>query len=128
MPLYQIDNSFTPVANSAVGAAQSNAAALPAASGKLTYIEGFDVTGGGATAASVVEVSITGLPTAIGTLKFEMNVLAGATGPVNAQGGLFIRFPQPLPASAVNSAITVTLPSLGAGNTNASVTAYGYQK
>jgi hypothetical protein len=128
MALSQIDNSITPVANTASGAAQSNAAALPAAAGKLTYIEGFDVTGGGATAASVVEVSITGLASAIGTLKFEMNVLAGVTGPVNAQGGLFIRFPEPLPASAVNSAITVTCPSLGAGNTNASVSAYGYQK
>jgi hypothetical protein len=128
MSVYQIDNSLTPVATSTAGAAQSNAATVPAASGKLSYIEGFDVTGGGATAASVVEVSITGLQSAIGTLKFEMNVLAGATGPVNAQGGLFIRFPQPLPASGVNSAITVTCPSLGAGNTNASVTAYGYQK
>jgi hypothetical protein len=30
-------------------------------------------------------------------------------------------------ASAVNTAIVLTLPSLGAGNTNAAVVAYGYQ-
>jgi hypothetical protein len=113
-----------PQANGASGAAQSNAAALPATAGKTQYLEGFDVTGGGATAPSIIEVSVTGL--AAGTLKFEMNVLAGVTGPVNAQGGLFIRFPEPMPASAQNAAITVTVPSLGAGNTNASVVAYGF--
>ena len=118
------NNNITPQVNGASGAAQSNAAALPATAGRTQYLEGFDVTGGGATAASIIEVSVTGL--AGGTLKFEMNVLAGVTGPVNAQGGLFIRFPEPLPASALNSAITVTVPSFGAGNTNASVVAYGF--
>jgi hypothetical protein len=128
MALFQIDNALTVVAITAAGAAQSNAASLPAAAGKMTYIEGFDVTGGGATAASIVEVAITGLPTAIGTLKFEVNVAAGVAASINSQGGLFIRFPQPIPASAVNTAIVVTLPSLGSGNTNAAVTAYGFQK
>jgi hypothetical protein len=118
------NNSITPQVNGVGGAAQANAATLPATAGRTQYLEGFDVTGGGATAAAVIEVSVTGL--AGGTLKFEMNVLAGVTGPVNAQGGLFIRFPEPLPASAVNSAITVTVPSFGAGNTNAAVVAYGF--
>jgi hypothetical protein len=121
-----IDNQFSPVANGASGAAQSNAASLPAVAGKTNYLEGFDVTGGGATAAAVIEISVTGL--AAGTLKYEMNVLAGVTGPMNAQGGVFIRFPEPLPASGLNTAITVTVPSFGAGNTNASVVAYGFVK
>jgi hypothetical protein len=121
-----LDSAISPQANTASGAAQSNAAALPATANRTQYLEGFDITGGGATAASVIEISITGL--AAGTLKYEMNVLAGATGPVNTQGGLFIRFPQPLPASGVNQAITVTCPSLGAGNTNAAVTIYGFMK
>jgi hypothetical protein len=118
------NNNITPQVNGASGAAQSNAATLPATAGRTQYLEGFDVTGGGATAASIIEISVTGL--AGGTLKFEMNVLAGVTGPVNAQGGLSIRFPEPLPASALNSAITVTVPSFGAGNTNAAVVAYGF--
>ena len=121
-----IDNQFSPVANGASGAAQSNAASLPAVAGRTNYLEGFDVTGGGATAAAVIEISVTGL--AAGTLKYEMNVLAGVTGPMNAQGGVFIRFPEPLPASGLNTAITVTVPSFGAGNTNASVVAYGFVK
>jgi hypothetical protein len=83
------------------------------------------VTGGGATAASVVEITVTGL--LAGTLKYEMNVAAGVAAAVNAQGGLFIRFPTPLPGSALNQAITVTLPSLGSGNTAAAVSAYGFQ-
>jgi hypothetical protein len=121
-----LDSAITPVAGAASGAAQSNAASLAATAGKTNFLEGFDITGGGATAASVIEVSVTGL--AAGTLKYELNILAGATGPMNAQGGFSVRFPQPLPASAVNTAITVTVPSFGAGNTNAAVVAYGFQK
>jgi hypothetical protein len=120
------DTGIAPIAASASGAAQSNAATLAATAAKTNFLEGFDVSGGGATAASVIEVSITGL--AAGTLKYELNILAGVTGPMNAQGGFSVRFPQPLPASAVNTAITVTVPSFGAGNTNASVVCYGFQK
>jgi hypothetical protein len=121
-----LDSAISPQANTASGAAQTNAAALPATANRTQYLEGFDITGGGATAAGMIEISITGL--AAGTLKYEMNVLAGATGPVNAQGGLSVRFPQPQPASGPNVAITVTVPSFGAGNTNAAVVAYGFMK
>lgn len=31
------------------------------------------------------------------------------------------------PASAINTAISVSVPSLGAGNTNSSVVAFGFQ-
>jgi hypothetical protein len=124
--LSQIDNTITPQVNGASGAAQSNAATLPATANRTQYLEGFDITGGGATAASIIEVSVTGL--AGGTIKYELNILAGVTGPMNAQGGFSVRFPEPLPASGTNTAITVTVPSFGAGNTNASVVAYGYLK
>src|SRR5947199_10754288 len=88
--LTTLDNQFTPQVNGASGAAQQNVATLPATAGKTQYLEGFDITGGGATAASVIEVSVAGLSG--GTLKFELNILAGATGPMNAQGGLSLRF------------------------------------
>ena len=61
-----LDSAISPQANTASGAAQSNAAALPATANRTQYLEGFDITGGGATAASVIEISITGL--AAGTL------------------------------------------------------------
>jgi len=121
-----IDNTFTPVVKGASGAAQTNAPALPAVANKTNYLEGFDITGGGATAASIIEVSVTGL--AGGTIKYELNILAGVTGPMNAQGGFSVRFPEPLPGSALNTAITVSCPSFGSGNTNASVVAYGFYK
>lgn len=122
------DNTCTPVAGNAAGAAQINAASLAAAANRTNYIEGFDVTGGGATAAGVIEATVTGLQA--GTLKFELPIAAGATAPAfsNPTGMFSVRFPSPLPASGLNTAITVTVPSFGAGNTNASVNAYGFQK
>ena len=112
---------------------QSNAASLAATSAKTNYITGFDLSGGGATAASVIEVTVTGLASGAGTtLKYEVAIAAGVTAPAfgtAATNAVYsIRFPQPLPASATNTAITVTCPSFGAGNTNASVCVYGYQK
>ena len=127
------DNTVVYVAGQAGGAAQSNAASLAATSAKTNYITGFDLSGGGAPAASVIEVTVTGLASGAGTtLKYEVAIAAGVTAPAfgtAATNAVYsIRFPQPLPASATNTAITVTCPSFGAGNTNASVCVYGYQK
>jgi hypothetical protein len=108
----------------ASGAAQSNAATLNGVSGQYTYLEGFDITGSGATAATVVEVSTTGLTN---NLKFEVPVAAGVNAPFIANVPVYsVRFPTPIPSSATNTNITVTLPSFGSGNTNASITVYGF--
>ena len=40
---------------------------------------------------------------------------------------ILLQFNPALVASATNTAIVVTLPALGAGNTNASVAAWGYK-
>lgn len=117
--------SPTMLIKGASGAAQTNAATLAATTGKLNYLTGFDITGGGATAASVIDVTITGLLG--GTVVYSLAVEAGATAPVNAQGGLSVRFPHPVPASAVNTAIAVSVPTFGSGNTDASVVAHGFQ-
>lgn len=101
----------------------ANAAAvatLPAVAGKTNYLSGINLNGSGATAASVVEATITGLSG--GTLVVTVAVPAGVTAaltPVN------ITFNPPLPASAPDTAIVVTLPALGAGNTNAVANAWG---
>ncbi len=100
-------------------------AVLVGVTGKTTYVTGFDITGGGG-AASVIDITITGLTTAIGTLHWGMNVLGTATGPVNAQGGLFVRFPTPLPGAALAGSITLTVPTFGAGNTEAACVLYGF--
>jgi hypothetical protein len=99
----------------------SGVATLPAVAAKTTYISGFDVTGSGATAGSVVSVTVAGLLG--GTATYTLSVVAGAA---LANPPLLIQFSPPLPASAVNTAIVVTCPALGAGNTNNTVNAYGY--
>lgn len=123
MAVVQQVPSVTLTQGSQAGGAQVNTATLAAVAGKTNYLEGFDVTGGGATAASIIEISVTGLLG--GTVKYEMAVLAGVTAPVNAQGGYSLRLPTPFPASGPNVAIAVAVPSFGAGNTNASVVAVG---
>lgn len=97
-------------------------ATMPATAGAMNWLFGFDVYGGGATAASVISCTVTGL--AGGTATYTFGVAAGATA---SDTPLNIRFPEPIPASAVNIAIAVSCPSFGSGNTNATVNAYGFQ-
>ena len=62
--------------------------------------------------------------TITGTLSYIFTFPAGvliAAQPLNVQ------FPVPIPASAVNTTIVVTLPSGGTGNTNAAAVAAGFQ-
>lgn len=101
----------------------SAAATLAAAAAKTTYITGFVVTAGGATAAALVDVTVTGLVG--GTATFTFAAPAGAA--VGATP-LVVMFTKPIPASAVNTAIVVTLPALGAGNTKATVNAFGFRR
>lgn len=102
-------------------AAATATATLAAVAAKTNYITGVDVDAGGATAAACVNLTITGLVG--GTATYPVCVIAGAT---LQNPRIQIRFPAPLPASAVNVAIAAALPSLGAGNTNAAVNAYGF--
>jgi len=105
--------------DSATGAAAAITATLAAAAGTRTRISGFSVTGSGATGASRVVVTVTGLTD---TLSFVMTIPAGVTLAVVE---LKCHFDPPLPASADNTAIVVNVPSFGAGNTNAAVAAWG---
>lgn len=111
----------TAVIAGASTAASSNAATLPAVSAKTNYLSGFEVTGAGATGASVITVTVAGILG--GTRNYKMAIPAGTTAAVTP---LIVPFRPPLPASAVNTAITVTAPSFGAGNTDAAVVAHGY--
>lgn len=101
-------------------AAAVAAATIPAAAGKLACLAGIDVTASGATAAAVVTLTITGVKN--GPLSYTYTAPAGAT---LAAPDLSRTFDPPLEASAQNVAIVVSLPSLGAGNTNATVNARG---
>lgn len=112
--------------SSGIAASSGNVAAavatatLAAAANQTTYITGFTVTGAGATAGSVVLVTVTGCVG--GTMTFVLAVPAGAGVGITP---LVVDFPHPVPATGPNTAIVVSAPSFGAGNTNAAVVATG---
>jgi hypothetical protein len=111
----------TPVTGSAAVAVNtSNSASLSAVASKTNYITGFSVTTQGGSAAAGGAVTITGIIT--GTLTFEVGAAAG--NPVQ----VYVQFPSPIPASAANTAITLTVPALGANTGAAACTIYGYQQ
>lgn len=95
-------------------------AQLGAVAGRTTYLSGFEVTAGGATAGSVLDVTVTGPGQ---TLHYAFTIPTGAAVPANP---LIVEFSDPIPAAAPNTAITVACPAAGAGNTGQAVTAHGY--
>lgn len=103
-------------------AAAAATATLAGAANQTTYITGFELTGAGATAASVIALTITGLLG--GTATYNVPVPAGAAVGIQP---LIVEFPEPMPASAVNTSIVVSAASFGAGNTNAAVVAHGFR-
>lgn len=113
----------TPIAASSGNQTNATAAAtLPGAAGKTTYLTAFHATGSGSTLGLCVSVTVTGV---VGgpltyTYSFPIGILLGAAP-------LIVPFDPPLPASAQNQAITVSMPAGGLGNTNASVVATGFQ-
>lgn len=111
----------TQVTASATGAAAAIVATLPAVAGVAQYLTGFQVTGSGATAASVIVVTVTGVIS--GTMSYALAIPAGVAVAVQP---LIVPFAQPVAASANNVAIAVNVPSFGAGNTNAAVAAQGF--
>lgn len=111
------------VASSGNVAAATATATLAASATKTTYITGFEVTGLGATAGLGPVLTITGLLG--GTISYVVGVPAGVTVPLTP---LIVQFPQPLAGSAINTAIVVSVPTFGSGNTAACVTAHGFQQ
>jgi hypothetical protein len=105
--------------NVAAGAAT---ATLSGIKGKVTHICGFSITSSGATAASVVSPTVTGANG--GTLTFTYPSVAGAAA---GNAALVVPLYPCVPATGENQSIAVSLPSLGAGNTNATVNAWGFQ-
>jgi hypothetical protein len=104
-------------------AAATATATLAAAVGKVTYICGLQATAGGATAAAVVTLTVANIAGGTMSLTYGGNTGAGVpTAP------LVVPFNRCIPANAPNTTIVVSMPSLGAGNTNATVSAWGYQR
>ena len=115
-------SSATPITATSASVANASAVAtLAGVAAKTTYITGFQATAGGSTVGSDQTLTVAGVIT--GTMNYTFTFPAGAVVGAN----LIVPFPMAIPASAVNTAIVVTLPAGGAGNTNATVAAQGFQ-
>lgn len=113
----------TPISGaSAVVSAASAVATLAGTAARLNYITQVVVTGLGATGAAMAAITVAGLLGGTITLAaYPVPAGVGVSGPV-----MVVTFPTPLPASAVNTAITVTAASFGTGNVGAQASAIGY--
>jgi hypothetical protein len=118
-----LGSTQTYVSSSSAVAAGGNSNTLAGAAGKTTYCTGFSVTGGGATAASNIAVTIS--QTSSNNLNYVIVVPAGATTSITP---LIVSFNPPIPASGVNTGIVLTVPSFGAGNTAAAAEIHGFQQ
>ncbi len=97
-------------------------ATLSGTSNLTNWITGFEITNGGATAASCVTATVTGLVG--GTESYTVCAPVGAGA---AATPLLVQYTSPVPASGPGVAISVSLPALGAGNTNTTVNLHGYR-
>lgn len=102
-------------------AAGTATATMPAVVNRTNWISGFEFTSAGATAASVVNCTLSGVIG--GPMNFVLAVVAGAT---LGNTPLIAEFTNPIPASGINVAISASCPSLGAGNTNATMNVHGF--
>lgn len=102
-------------ATTAAGGALTASVAATAA--KTSYITGFDVTLGIGAAAASTNVTVTG---PANTLNYTATTNT-TTGTV-----LSVRYPVPIPGSAVNTAVTVNLSAVGGGAAVNGVSTYGF--
>jgi hypothetical protein len=110
----------TPVtASSGNVAAATATATLPAVAAKTNYVSGFEITSSGGT-AGCFNPTLTGITG--GTMTFTYCITA-----TQSVAPLVVPFYPPIPASAVNTAIAISLPAMAA-STNATVSIQGYVK
>jgi hypothetical protein len=122
-PAQQEPPGATPVSSSSGNVANATATAtLTGTAGRWTYVCGVSFTPGFATAGAAVTATITNTPG--GTLTFTVSTTPNTAGPPP----IVIPFTPCLQANSTGNNIVVSMPALGAGNTNASVSAWGFLK
>jgi hypothetical protein len=109
------------IASSGVVANANAVATLPAMAAMTAYITGFQITGAGATAAKSVVAQLAGV--AGGPIDYSFTFPAGVGAPAQP---LTVNFTVAIPAAAMNTAISLTLPAAGVGNVAAAVTVQGF--
>ena len=112
----------TPADAQASGAAAALAPTIGGAAATLAFVQAIEITGLGATAASTITATLTG--GLGGTINIPISVPAGVTVPITP---VLITFGTiGLQASAAATALTLNVPSFGAGNTLAQAALQGY--
>ena len=104
------------------GGAAAQAPTFGGAAGTLAFLTNLEIYGLGATGATEVTATLTGVQG--GTISIPISVPAGATTPITPVQLSFGA--RGLQASAVAQAITLNLPSFGAGNTLEVASIQGY--
>lgn len=105
--------------------AVSNATATataPAVANQTFFMTGLDVTTAPPTNAASVLLTVSGLKN--GSLLATVGI--ANTAPALPNNIFQVRQANPIPASASNTAVVATLPTIGAGGTGTIVTLYGY--
>jgi len=104
-----------------VANAVASAAITPSAT-QRAYTTGFEITGLGATSAATVLATLGSL---IGSVTFTY-IIEVPSGVTTALTTLSVHFDQPIPAASVGTAITISVPAFGSGNTNVCVNLEGF--
>lgn len=114
------------VASTATSGLVSNASAVATLTGvasRTMYITGYDCHAGTATAAARVSIVVSGTITGSMTnAAFATNATTFVPAPVPT----LVHYDPPIPASAANTSIVVTMGAVGSGGATAVCNAYGY--
>jgi hypothetical protein len=83
----------------------------PAQAGKFNYCTGFEVSGGGASGAAIIAVTLASGGTTVGTWYIAVpNATTAAATP------LVVQFPEPVSGLAAGQTMVLTVASFGSGN------------
>lgn len=114
--------SQTPASNTASGGNAVETASIVAGAGLFAFITSLRITGLGATAATTVTATLTGVQG--GTINYPVAVPAGVTTPITPVTDSFGTRGQQ--SAAAGGTISLALPAFGAGNTLESASITGY--
>lgn len=116
-----ISQTALATSNNAANTAQN--VTLTGAANTTVYVSGIQVMGSGATAGSVINVTIS--PVIGGTMNYALVVPTGVTTSITP---LVVTFNPPLPCNALNTGVTLSVPAFGAGNTNQTASIQGFRQ
>ena len=113
----------TPVNQTATGTTAGASVALPGVANKFTYVCGISISPGSASTAITLSYQL------IGSGTFVQGFIGAPVTAVGVTGlEVFRTFTPCIPASAINTGITVTVGALGTGGVNQTVNIWGYQQ